>query len=420
MVMANSLWVKASFIIHAVLLLVLSPVFGAEPMRLTLEQAVQITLARNLELKAKREDLGLAEARLIRANLLFQHNPELEGDVSNRRLNKPEDGSRNVLQGGVFLSQEFEIGGQPIYRRQAAQRNYEKVKFEVADFERTLRFRVTELFLRLVNNQAKVKQAEQIVDLRSRLYEASGTRLRLGDIPEVQHTLSEFELNRARSDLIGLQRDREELLAKVRTDLGLEPDALVEVLDELKPAPTALSPAELVKMALERRADLAALEREKGVTEAEEKLTRAERIPNVKAGPFYERDDRDNIIGGRISIPLPIFDRKQAELREALARKSAVNINYLNLRQNIERSVRAAYTRLKLSEQEISLYPEASMRRFDETLELYLKAYQERQIDLSELLLFQNQVIEARQKFIDAMTNYNLSLAELKLQAGIE
>lgn len=419
--MANSFLIKASFILQATSFMILSSAFGAEPMRLTLEQATYMTTERNLELKAKREDLGIAEARLIKANLLFQHNPELEGDVSNRRLSKPENGSsRNVPQSGVFLSQEFEIGGQPIFRRQAAQRNYEKVKFEVADFERTLRFHVTELFLRLVNNQAKVKQAEQIVDLRSRLYEASGTRLRLGDIPEVQHTLSEFELNRARSDLIGLQREYEESLAKLSTDLGLEPDVQVEVIAELKPTPTSLSPADLVKTALERRPDLAALEREKAVTEAEERLTRSERIPNIKAGPFYERDDRDNIIGGRISIPLPIFDRKQAELREALARRSAANINYLSLRQNIERSIRAAYTRLKLSEQEISLYSEATMKRFDDTLELYLNAYREGAIDLADTILFQNQVIEARQKFTDAITNYNLSLAELKLQAGIE
>src|SRR5581483_1108024 len=401
--MANSFLINISFIFHAASFMILSSAFGAEPVRLTLDQATQIAVERKLELKAKREDLGLAEARLIKANLLFQHNPELEGDVSNRRLSKPDDGSRNVVQGGVFLSQEFEIGGQPIFRRQAAGRNLEKVKFEVANFERTLRFRVTELFLRLVNNQAKVKQAEQIVDLRSRLYEASGTRLKLGDIPEVQHTLSEFELNRARSDSIGLQREYEESLAKLRTDLGLEPEVQVEVIAELKKAPTSLSPADLVKTALERRPDLAALEREKAVTEAEVRLTRSERIPNIKAGPFYERDDKDNIIGGRISIPLPIFDRKQAELREALARKSAANINYLGLRQNIERSVRAAYARLKLSEQELSYYPETSMKRFDETLELYLKAYEERQVELSEFLLFQNQMIEARAKFIDAM-----------------
>jgi len=34
--------------------------------------------------------------------------------------------------------------------------------------------------------------------------------------------------------------------------------------------------------------------------------------------------------------------------------------------------------------------------------------------------VFQNQVVEARQKYIDALTNFNLALAELKYQAGIE
>ena len=131
-------------------------------------------------------------------------------------------------------------------------------------------------------------QAEQIVDLRSRLYEASSTRLKLGDIPEVQHTISEFELNRAKSDLIALQREYEEILARLKTDLGLEPDVAVEVTGELRPASTNLSPAELVKRALEQRPDLAALERERSVTEAEERLTRSQKIPNVKVGPFFE------------------------------------------------------------------------------------------------------------------------------------
>ena len=185
-------------------------------------------------------------------------------------------------------------------------------------------------------------------------------------------------------------------------------------------SPPRLSPSELLKSALEKRSDLAALEREAKAAEAEERLTRAERIPNIRVGPFYERDDKDNIFGGRISIPLPVFDRKQGELREALARKTRANINYLNLRQSIEKAVRAAYERFKLSEKDLSLYPGEVMKRFDENLELNQKAYQEGQIGLSEIILFQNQVIEARLKFFDTLTNYNLSLAELKLQAGIE
>lgn len=409
------------FLLSISMLMTSSPAIAAQEITLSLETAVKLAIEQNLELKAKREELGVAEGRLIRSNLFLQHNPELEGDLSNRRLKKPEEGfPKNLTQGGVALSQEFEIAGQPTFRREAAGRNLEKVKFEVNDFERTLRFRVTENFLKLLNLQAKITQAEQIVDLRTRLRDASKKRLELGDIPEVQHVLAEFELNRTQSDLISLRREREESLLSLRQNLALEPESGVEILGDLNYTPQTLLAAELVKAALERRPDLAALDRDKKVTEAEENLNRAERIPNVKFGIFWERDDRDSIVGGRLSIPIPFFDRKQGEIREAQARRSQANINYLNSRQTIERSVRTAYQKFKLSEREISLYPAEARKQFDNSLELYLKAYQERLIDLPDLIVFQNQVVEARQKYIDALTNYNLALAELKYQAGIE
>ena len=57
---------------HQILLLVfLTSGFAAEPMRLNLEQTVQAALERNLEFKSKQEELGIAEGRVIRANLLL-------------------------------------------------------------------------------------------------------------------------------------------------------------------------------------------------------------------------------------------------------------------------------------------------------------------------------------------------------------
>jgi cobalt-zinc-cadmium efflux system outer membrane protein len=394
---------------------------AAQEIKLDLPTAIKIALERNLELKAKSEEMGIAEGRVIKSDLFLQNNPELEADMANKRLKKPEEGfNKNLFQPGVSLSQEFEVGGQPRYRREAAQRNLEKVTFEVSDFGRSLRFRITELFLKLLNGKAKINQAEQIVDLKNRLYEASKDRLAAGDIPGVQLAIAEFELNRAKSELISLQREYEELFSRLRTDLVLEKEESVEPVGDLIRAPLAASLDELFKSALEKRPDLAALEQEKKVTEAEELLTRAERIPNVKFGMFYEKDDKDNIVGGKISIPLPFFDRKQGELREALSRKRIANLNYIQRRQALEKEVRAAFARFKLAERDLSYYPEGAMKRFDESLELYQRAYQEGAIDLADAIVFQNQVIEARLKFIDTLTVYNLSLAELKFQAGIE
>jgi cobalt-zinc-cadmium efflux system outer membrane protein len=420
--MSISRLINILFGYQAVLVLAFAPAFGAEVVKLDLNAAIKLGFEQNLEFKAKKEELGIAEGRVIKSNLFLQQNPELEGEAGNFKVTRGEpEFARNQTNFGFSLSQEFEIGGQPRYRREAAQGNLEKVKFEIGDFERTLRFRITELFLKLLNSQAKIKQAEQIVDLRQRLYEASKTRLAVGDIPEVQVTIAEFDLNRARSDLIGSQREYEELLSRLRTDLVLENNG-IEIVGDLSRAPPPVSPDELLKTALERRPDLAAFDRERRVTEAEELLTRAERIPNIKVGAFYDREKQEGgyIAGGRISIPLPLFDRKQAELREALARKSIANLNYINRRQTLEKEIRAAYARFKLSERDLSLYPEGTLKKFDENLQLNQKAYQEGQIDLSEAIVFQNQVIEARQKLIDALTNYNLAVAELKFQAGVE
>jgi len=419
--MFNALAIRLVFFLEAFLFFGLFSSAEAQEIKLDLQAALKMALERNLELKAKSEEMGIAEGRLIKSNLFLQNNPELEADMANKRLKKPEEGfNKNLFQPGVSLSQEFEVGGQPGYRREAAQRNLEKVTFEVSDFGRTLRFRVTELFLKLLNGKAKINQAEQIVDLKNRLYEASKDRLAAGDIPGVQLAIAEFELNRAKSELISLQREYEELLSRLRTDLVLEKDESVEPLGELTRAPLAASVNELLKSAVEKRPDLAALDQEKKVTEAEELLTKAERIPNIKFGMFYEKDDKDNVVGGRVSIPMPFFDRKQGELREALSRKRIANLNYIQRRQALEKEVRAAFTRFKLAERDLSYYPEGAMKRFDESLELYQRAYQEGAIDLADAIVFQNQVVEARLKFIDTLTVYNLSLAELKFQAGIE
>ncbi|MBI4529141.1 MAG: TolC family protein [Deltaproteobacteria bacterium] len=413
-----TLWISTLFFLLEILCLK-TPAAAAE-IRLDLDQAIQLALKRNLELQAKRQELGIAEGRLIRANLFLQFNPELEGDISNRRLFRPEPGfDKNLPQGGVSLSQELEIAGQSGYRREAAHRNLEKVRLEISDFERTLRFRTAEIFLKLLNAREKIRQAEHIVDLRSRLHEASKTRLALGDIPEVQLIVAEFGLNRSRSDLITLMREYEELLSRLKSELAIESDEKIELAGAFPRQAFAVSLNELLT-AMDRRADLAAFDQERKVAEAEELLTRAKRIPNIKVGVFYDRDEKDNIVGGKISWPLPFFDRRQAEIHQALARKSIANIHYLNLRQSAVKALRAAYDKFKLSESELALYPEEAVKRFDENLELYQRAYQERAIDLADAILFQNQVVEARLKYIDALTNYNLSLAELKFQAGIE
>jgi hypothetical protein len=97
-------WVPR-FLLFISVLLQSSLAIAAQEIKLDLPTAVKIALERNLELKAKSEELGIAEGRVIKSNLFLQNNPELEADMANKHLKKPEEGFNKIFSSqGIPLS----------------------------------------------------------------------------------------------------------------------------------------------------------------------------------------------------------------------------------------------------------------------------------------------------------------------------
>jgi len=127
-----------------------------------------------------------------------------------------------------------------------------------------------------------------------------------------------------------------------------------------------------------------------------------------------------NIFGGSFSIPLPFFDRKQGELEQALAIKSVADIQYRNLHQTVEKSVRSAWEQYRISEAGIGLFGENVLEKFRETLELTQRAYEEGQIEIFEAITAQDRLIEAQLRYLDVLLAYHLARAELEREAALE
>ena len=67
--MFNVRAIRLFFFLEASLVLGLSSVVEAQEIKLDLETAIKMAVERNLGVKAKREELGIAEGKSIRANL---------------------------------------------------------------------------------------------------------------------------------------------------------------------------------------------------------------------------------------------------------------------------------------------------------------------------------------------------------------
>ena len=420
--MVASRFIKFIFVLEAVFLLFYSPTVAAEGMKLDLEKAIKFSLERNLDLKGKEAELGLAKGLVTKANLFLQHNPELDTDIAGRRAKKREEGERRYhTDVEVKLSQEIEIGGQPTHRRAAARKEVEKATWELRESERQVRFRVKSLFFTLLTLQEKMERGKGSVGLLDRLLDVAKNRVRVGDAPEMILAQAEFELSRAKSDILGLKREYVSNLAELRVVLSLPPEQEVTLEGRLKKKVSLPDLKTLLESALRNRPDLAAQDAERRAAEAEVNLTRSERIPNLEFSVFYSREEGNfNIFGAGVSIPLPFFDRQQGELEQALARKSIADIEYRNLRQTVEKNLRSAWERYRISEAEIDLFGENVLEKFRENLELTQRAYEEGQIEIFEAITAQDRLIEAQVRYFDVLLAFHLARAELEREAALE
>src|SRR5208283_2386209 len=123
-----------------------SPTQG--PVKITLDDAIQLALAHNHTLLAARSTIQQSQAEEITANL--RPNPVLLGDAQFLPVFQPDQFSSdyidNSAQFDLGVSYLFERGQKRQHRLQAAKDVTAETRSQVADNERTLTFQVAQLF----------------------------------------------------------------------------------------------------------------------------------------------------------------------------------------------------------------------------------------------------------------------------------
>jgi len=402
-----------------------SIVFAAEKL-FDLRQTVEFTLQNNGDLKALHEEKGIREAGKIKAGLY--PNPVLELDGTTGELT----GSRfeNTLSVGV--SQEFLTAGKRGKRLQVAGKEMESFDRQVDNSGRLLIEEVKTTFYNFLLAGKKVELAERSIALNSQLLEITRQRFEAGDIPELEVNLARVEA--ARSEGRKAEAERELFPAKARLLLlmGLPQDETARFSGSLETEPFTRTVGELKGQALAKRADLKALEADKSKGDAEVALARAERISNVTLGVGYQRENsaievagediksHDNLIGLKVSIPIPLFDRNQAGIREAKARKGSAESRYAFTRLTIEREVESAFSRLTAAEKSLSIYTRDILPQLEENLKLVQEAYRLGEVGILTVIEEQKKFFEVNDGYLTALYNRQEALVKLESAVGAD
>lgn len=426
--MPTPLPARGALLLVSLLLLALpSPSVRADEPVLTLPRIIEFSRQNNGDLTAFRDEKGVRDAGKVRAGLL--PNPTLDLEAGTGALT----GSSNENSLALGLSQEFFLAGKREKRLSVAGRDLELYRWQLADKERLLRDDVTTAFYDAVLARERLALAGRAIAITRQLLDVTTERLAAGDIPELEMNLVKVELAWSEVARIEAAKAMMQNQARLGALMGLPTGSQPNIVGKLESiAPVARSLADLKQLAHANRPDIKALIAEKGRGDADVKLAEAECTPNITAGLVVRRDTTSMEIGGvegketaytigvRLSIPIPLFDRNQAGVQEARARRSSSDARLTAATRTAEREVETAYASLQHATSVIDLYRTDIIPQLEENLKLTQEAYRLGEVGILAVLQEQKKFFEVSDGYLTALHDRQTALVKLESATASE
>jgi len=387
---------------------------------LSLQDAVNTALMNNRDLAAARHVVGQAQGRLRQAGLL--PNPEIEFNGYSDFVSGSEGEAAFV----IGLHQWFPLTARLGLARQVARVDVAMALREVRNRERLLIAEVQKLYIR---SQAARRREQSSAEARSDssdLVSLAGQRLASG-----QGSLSESALARVDEQRWGnaanvAATEADKYLLEMKTALGLAAGAPLTLTQSLESVVSDLrDTAQRERVSCRPDMELAMLATNK--SSAEVALAKAGAWEGIRLGIEYMQDrsvdqpggiSTGDFLGVKVTLPLPVWDRKTGETQERQAAAEAKAAQLRALELEVANSIAAARQQAALFEKQWSRYRETTEPLVESGSREISQGFNEGRVDARDLLMVRAQNASLRVESTAMLENLALALIDLEAAAG--
>ena len=423
----------ASVIAHAMLACALAPLsFGQAtgPVRITLDEAIQMALQHNHNQLAIMTTIQQAQAEEITANL--RPNPSLFADWEYLPLGSPAHQNPNLYQGqstgdylhnntegDIGLSYLVERGKKRQHRLQAARDITAQTRSLVDDNGRNLTYSVASLFVNVQLAESTLELAEQDLKSFQQTVDLGELRFSKGAISEDDYLKIKLQLLQFETDVQQAQLARVQGLSDLRQLLGYEsvsPDYDVAGPFDYQPVKGNLEDLQL--KALQNRPDYHAAQQ--GVTAALSQYDLQKTIgkPDVTVQANYSHVNGINAANLYGSIPLPIFNRNQGEIARSRFAITQAQEQEKASNGQVLTDVHDAFEGLRMNDHVIQLYRSGYLDVAQKDRDISEYAYKRGAVNLLDFLDAERSYRATQLAYRQALASYLLALEQLREAVG--
>ena len=377
---------------------------------LSLASAIDLALSANPTLAAAARELQAMEGTVIQAGV--RPNPELAAQV--------EDTQKSATRTTTLqINQTIELGGKRAARIESAERGRDVAAADLDAQRLEIRSATVAAFFDVLVAQERIGLAEALLDLAQRATQAASRRVIAGKVSPIEETKARVAEASVRVELNQLQA----ALAAARRRLAAtwgNPSPGFERADGRTEILPVVPTSEDIRRRLATAPVLTRARLEVDRRSALAELERTRRISNVTVSIGAQRVEelgRNQAIVG-LSVPLPLFDRNQGNLLEALRRTDKARDELAATEIRLSTELAQAHERLKALSLEVSSLQTEILPGAQSAYEAASKGYELGKFSFLEVLDAQRTFFQARSQYLRALADAHRAAAEIDRVLG--
>jgi outer membrane protein, heavy metal efflux system len=402
------------------------------PVRITLDEAIQMAIQHNHALIALRTTVDQSQAEEMTQGM--RPNPTLFGDWEYLPLfGSPASQNpdvytgvstsqylKNNTEGDIGLSYLFERGGKRLDRLQAQEDITAQTRSLVSDNERGLTFQVATLFYSAQLAESTLDLAQQDLTSFQSTVDISESQFNDGALSENDYLMIKLQLLQFESDLEQAQLGRAQSLSDLRQLLGYESvSADYDVVTDFEYQAVKVNLTDLQMKALDNRPDLRAAKQGVIAADSQYQLQKADGKQDVTVSANYTHSNGISGVSVAGSIPLALNNRNQGEIARTRFAITQAQEQQMFANGQVLTDVKDAYEGLQSNDKVVQLYISKYLDIATQSRDISEYAYRRGGLALLDFLDAERSYRATQLGYRQQLQGYLLALEQLREAVGV-
>jgi cobalt-zinc-cadmium efflux system outer membrane protein len=381
----------------------------------TLNQIIQLALQYNPVMNGAEAVLEQSQGQRVMAGAYL--NPTIIGSAGRGSIRDPRTGV-SVTERTITVEQPLEWLGKRVARQRAADAGLAGAFAGMEEAKVMVMAEVKAAFFQLLFAQHEAQLARENLKTVEDLVKLVSARVGTREAPKFELVKATVELQKTKKDLARADNALLVARAKLNTVTGKTLGEGFAIQGEFETVRSGLDLGLLTEQALDRHP---ALRRQQHVVEQAEftiEQERASRIPNIAVIGQYHREAGDESITGGLSVPLPIWYRRQGEIGAAMGMHRWAQAERARMQQELEQTITQHFQEVRTAQAQMQVFEQGLLFQAKEALDIAQFSFRHGVASLLEVIDAQRVYRQTLLEYTQSRVDHSIALARLERAVG--